>query len=206
MYHSTSEFTEKGLSQLVDHSQPLSAIFFSYNDVGSFKANDVITRNGLTVTIKSGDTDYNHLLKILGLGIIADMQDDPVMKFEAIEGFRRKSEEGLQRATADADTLVSSESDALVVLYAGLTSFDQSLDFGCSIRERAPKTRLVVVTCDCDWRRKEFRLKHLVANGTVHAVVTTTRCGGVDAMGKLVENFVSYWTENVPEPAIRINH
>ena len=81
----------------------------------------------------------------------------------------------------------------LAVVYAGLSAFQESLDYARKIRKSNPQCKVVVLTCDCDPRMKELVLAKALENGEIDEAIMTSECGGYYGMREILDGFVAAW-------------
>lgn len=186
------DFLKSIVPVLVNNKKSLSALFVSYNRIGEYEDGPVETdKEGLKVIIQNG----YRLESPLAFAMIRS-GDDELMSI----GHQTFYDEGhiaqmnLERKMARVDlTKESGVADVLVVIYAGLRAFKETLAYAGDIREQCPDSTIVILTCDCDIYQKERSLDPLIASGEIDHVVTTESCGGRDASRKMVEGLIAAW-------------
>ena len=71
------------------------------------------------------------------------------------------------------------DSSFLAVVYAGLSAFNEAVEFARKIKNDNPAAKVVIVTCDCDLNHKARGLVPMLQDKELDAVVITSGCGGV---------------------------
>ncbi|MGB7957765.1 MAG: hypothetical protein WCF77_02895 [Minisyncoccia bacterium] len=99
----------------------------------------------------------------------------------------------------EAKLKIESQANAslLAVVYAGLSAFDEALEFARKVKQDRPDAKVVIVTCDCDLRRKASILEPMLQSEELEAVVVTHWCGGRSTMRDILEKIVEVWPVSV---------
>ncbi len=191
---SVEEFTGRRIPEIVAESgRGLSALFCTYNSVHGFSSGEVLTgKPGLTIQVYSGGAFPENLaLSVVAIKLgLMDLH-------HAIEAHgcqrSREAQSTTEVAMASALQMAAKGGKMLVVVYAGLRAFNEALIYTSTLRRQVPDATIVVLTCDCDLRRKEEQLKEFVSSGVVSNVVVTPNCGGRGDMGQIVNALITAW-------------
>lgn len=192
-----SAFIENVIPCLIAGKNRLSAVFASYNRIGSRKDGLVETnKESLCILVQNGFLEYSPLA-IVALLIPENDVRQAGCNLMTEEG--RRSQQVLQEklaATMPAADEVGA--DMLAVVYAGLSAFDEALVYARGIRGQYPQATIVILTCDCDLRRKEQVLGPLVESGEINHIVVTGFCGGEKDSEEILDGLVSAWPTTIP--------
>lgn len=188
VFQSVEQFVEQEIPNLLNGKKKLTAVFATYNDVYGYSNGSVDTScDDLNVTVVQGQPN--------GPSINAFMR-----VYSAIAGGDYNASEA-HAENEDAQSTVEERfgsvsrqinDDLLVVMYAGLTAFKKTVDFACKLH--GPHTTVVILTCDCDSRRKGHALMPFLKSGVLHSVIETYQCGGASPMGEILDGLVAAWS------------
>ena len=174
MFVTMNCFIRMGLGTLIAGARKLHVVFATYKRVPGYPTGPVATgKDGLTIQVQDGNNP-------------------------AVSG----AEEAAQ-AVVEESLEIEARSDAtlLVVIYAGLSAFDQGVDFARKVKEDHPAAKVVILTCDCDLTWKSRKLTPLLENKELDAVVVTDECGGRGAMRDILKAVIASWPVPVRFPA-----
>lgn len=181
----TDDFVKNTLPGLLAGKATLRCHFVTYRYITDFPAGEVaVDKPGLSIHVsEGGDTSFIATAFLLVKG-------DP----RAIE---QESAAQLEVAV-DRSSLPQNDEPFMLVVYAGLTAFRETLDFIQDVRKRSPSAQIVAMSCDCDPRAKSMSLEPLLKDGTINAVTWCHVCGGRDDMAKVLRGVIEHWQ---PAPA-----
>ena len=190
-FSSVQQWASVGVPAIVGKSTTLDALFVSYNMVGNRRPGAQGTgKQGLRVLVQNGYADPSQLARtIFAFG------DSPEVVSRGVRLMETAAKIG-QRTVEDgvAETLAENKSEnILLVLYAGLSAFAESVRFARTFKSQHPTAHIVVLTCDCDFGEKARTLLHLRELGQVNDLVVTGKCGGEEDMDHMLRAVVKAW-------------
>jgi hypothetical protein len=198
MFTNEFDFVATGINALTANTKELHVLFSTYNCVAGYGDGPVNTgKEGLTIEVRNGDLEYSpvaDLVYALGTPLAA-------IGAAAMEEDARDAEATLEAAIAIEAIESKDNGTLIVVVYAGLSAFDEAVAFARRIKQSQPGAKVVVVTCNCDLRYKEPVLEPMLQDKELEAVVVTPECGGRGTMRDILEGFVAAWPNNVPAVA-----
>ena len=187
----TSDFVEGKLSELIAGRTSLNVLFATYNNVSGFSDGEVAhEKPGLKVVVQNGNLRYSSFAAVGGL--VGFVKRDEALCDAAEEAGNEEAREAqrmLERKLEQAPDM----SQAIAVVYAGLSAFDEALELARTIKRGNANAIIVVVTCDCDSSRKQRVLEPLLASEEIASVVMTSNCGGRATMGKICQAVIDRW-------------
>ena len=188
MFTHEPDFVSGGIKPLIDGVRKLHVLFATYNTVAGYRSGPVQTgRDGLTIQVQNGNLVYSPLTDLIWLG-----PHDPLGKLGAqIMDAEGRAAQKMVESSLQIETGESAE--FIAVIYAGLSAFDEALAMGRKIKAERPKSKVVIVTCDCAIERKAQTLNPLLQNKEIEAVVVTNTCGGRQTMRSILDGVMSQW-------------
>lgn len=192
MFTNTDDFLAVGLPTILAGVKKLNVLFATYNNVAGYESGPVETgKEGLAIQISDGDLEYSPVADLVFSG------DLMLAKIGA-----RAMDEEARAAQAELESALkinaAEDTSFLAVIYAGLSAFDEAVEFARKIKEDNPAAKVVVVTCDCDLNRKARVLFPMLQAKELDAVVATSECGGRATMCDILEKVVNDWPANPP--------
>ena len=198
MFLSPDAFLRERLPEILGGKTTLGALFATYNEVAGHPSGSVTTRKpGLTVLVQNGSLQYseasyaalcfgewnlgNPVGDAIGMmGIDMQHREACVAQASVVQRLG-----GVRTALGDAPVLS--------VIYAGLSAFDESVDFARALRKDIPQAHIVVVTCTCDGDQKMPTLRRAIDAGEIEDAVFTDGCGGYGTMRDILDTLITAW-------------
>lgn len=90
---------------------------------------------------------------------------------------------------------VLNNSDQLIVVYAGISGFQEFFDYACVLKRDFPQATVVVLTCDCHIARKEKILDDSIVAREIDYAVYTENCGGRRSMSDILKMLIFLWPQ-----------
>lgn len=166
----------------------LHVVLATYNEVFGYKDGAVETgKDGLTISIQSGHLSYSQLvLPSLLSGHFELMRlGSKMMDTEGREA---------QSKLESTFTIEGQPGDMfLVIIYAGLSAFDEAIEMARKAKRNNPTAKVIVVTCDCELRKKTYTLRPMLDSREIDSVVVDRECGGRGAMKTILEGVINMW-------------
>jgi hypothetical protein len=181
-------FVREELPRINADRPKLRAIFATYNSVAGYDSGPVWAAGGLTVQVANGG-----LPPPVGLmfAMIADPSGGAAAEFRKDYARQGAASQGaVESQIAELGDLGDGD-DILAVVYAGVTAFQQSVEFVLELRRRAPQAVIVLVTCSCGSDRKQRWLQPIMESGIIDSVIETPECGGERTMGALLDTLIA---------------
>lgn len=192
MFTNEADFVATGINALIANTDRLHVLFATYNNVAHYESGPVDTKNDcLTIQVQNGDLDYSpitDLVYLLGTPLAA------------VGGAAMEEEARDAQSALEASLAIEYKENTLfiAVVYAGLSAFDEALDFARSVKKDQPAAKVVIVTCNCDLGHKDRVLEPLLQSKELDAVIVTYECGGRATMRDVLEGFMAAWPKDAP--------
>ncbi|MBI4280954.1 hypothetical protein HY628_02040 [Candidatus Uhrbacteria bacterium] len=200
-FYSVEDFVRERLPELIVGKPWLHAVFATYNAVEGYGNGAVETdKSGLTVIVRSGGFNYS-FGTLLGLtsAVMAGPFDPAGREMGRLAGDQMRDEANIAFASiapgVAGEVRHQDQANTLLVIYAGLTVFRESIDLARGLRQGAHGVTVVVVSCLCDRRVKEEELRSLLEAGDLAAVVFSHECGARGAMSDILRALMAAWPE-----------
>ena len=195
MFTNRDEFIATGIGPLIAGAERLHVLFATYNNVAAYENGPVETdKDGLTIQVQNGNLEYSptaDLIYFIGtpLGEIGSQA--------------MRSEARAAQSELESKLKIEAQKNAsfLAVIYAGLSAFDEAIEMARKVKQEYVASKVVIVTCDCDFGRKHRTLDPMLASGQIDTVVETYECGGFATMRDILRATINSWPARVPVPA-----
>ena len=187
-----NSFIDQDLRAIVHDSAKLHALFITYNEVYGYPLGLVETCNpNLTISVHSGGCRPPSPLDMAMLLV-------PDLRINVLACMTREQQVTdafltAKRHLGQARQHVGDQKKILVVLYVGLTAWQESADYARDIRAMLPEAMIVVLTCDCDLQDKLVTLQRLHDEGALNKAIVTPRCRGCGDMRDILEGLINTW-------------
>lgn len=194
MYQRTDDFIANTLPAIIAGKKALTALFVTYKTVGRHPSGEVLSdKPGLKMVVKSGNHDTYSMQTITSL-TLGLFPGNKVSRAMGDSLFKAEGHAAMSKLRASLNDLEPETSgQVLVILYAGLSAFDEAVDYAKELRTRFSNLTIVVVTCDCDVNGKMKKLQPLLNNHSIDHVAVTHRCGGQMEMGEILDSLAEQW-------------
>lgn len=193
---SVEEFISRRIPEIVaEGRRGLNALFCTYNSVHGLQSGRLQTsKPGLSVQIHAGGAfpDWrNFLVSTIAFQFgdqetLSSLQEqanvDSCASQKSVESTAGKALEGIPQ-----------DEGVLVVIYAGLRAFNETIRYISNLYLQLPRAVIVVLTCTCELSRKEEQLRGLVSSRVISDVLITKDCGGHQDMAQIVRALVDKW-------------
>ncbi|MCX6778987.1 MAG: hypothetical protein NTU97_02035 [Candidatus Magasanikbacteria bacterium] len=156
---------------------------------------------GLRIFIQNGNVSYDPRVEGALVASVFAGPFDPLM---SDLGNRASSQILKEQATSAQDEVVSryeglktdlqESANVLAVVYSGLTGFARTNEFVKQLRAEQPHAHIFVVTCDCEYRKKQETYAPLLATGAITGVIFTRECGGRAFMEEIMNQIIQTWS------------
>lgn len=179
-------------------AERLHVLFATYRTVDGISPGTVEPKPGLLIDVRSGIDDYSPVASSLLLSPLLAREDElEVAGLLAATGAYLMDQEG-QDAQAAVDRGLSELAvpeghQFLAVCYAGLAAFQQALQSATKMKSRAPGSKVILVTCDCNLAKKRVDLQPHLDEGEIDLLVVTPYCGGEQTMRYILDTIVNSW-------------
>lgn len=189
------KFISNQLAELIIGKSFLTALFATYKEVYGYKSGLVKTeKTGLKVIVRNGHMAFDSSA-VAGLWIGASFSfRDPEARaigVAAVASERSRAKAAQQRVENQLG--LEKDGNVLAVVYAGLSAFEEAVDFATHLKQGSSQVTAVVLTCDCNLSRKERQLLSLMEAGQIDHGIFTRECGGFGTMKNILEKLVSIW-------------
>ena len=195
MFTNKADFIATGINALIANTESLYVLFATYNNVAGYKSGSVDTgREDLMIQVQSGDLVYSPAANLVyAVGTPLGKVGAEVMHEDACEA----------QSTLEAAIAIEPGENvtSVAVIYAGISAFEEVVDFIRRIKQDLPDTKVVLLTCNCDLQHKGYVLEPMLQNKELEAVVVTHECGGRMAMRDILDGFIAAWPNKVPAAA-----
>jgi len=191
MFTNETAYVATGINDLIANTNRVHVLFATYNNVADYGSGPVDTKKeGLTIQVQNGDLEYSPITDLVFLF---------GTPFVEIGGAAMDKEARDAQSALEASLAIEHGEDAslIAIVYAGLSAFDEALDFGRRVKKDQPTAKVIIVTCNCHMDHKGPALEPLLQNKELEAVIVTDECGGRRTMRGLLEGFVTAWPNNV---------
>ncbi len=176
------------MRNLLKDSNELHVHFATYKECNSIYQNDI---PGLTVTVTSGDMEPYSMFHLAGV-----LSNDSRINNIAVNEMETMGREAQSVVSGnifrDLDT---NDKPLMVVIYGGLTAFDEALDMAKDLKSKQPQAVVIMVTCDCEPQMKRRQMTPLLEDNTLSAVVETYMCGGRRTFRSIMEAVITQFPE-----------
>lgn len=195
-YISVEDFLRQELPKLIAEKRTLNALFATYGQVESYQSGPVNTgRIGLNIVVQAGNyVTTDSILKAssasLSLALAGDLEGSHAIS----EASRQPAISAQANLTSEVAGALEKEEcqDFLAIVYAGLSAFEQALEFAQKIKKNAA-ANVAVLTCNCNLFRKSVALVPLLLSKELSHVIVTPACGGVRQMKEILEGLINAW-------------
>jgi hypothetical protein len=174
-------------SRLAELSSPsnLYALFASYNDIPNYIGAITSSRADLDIVVQEGYLIAAIDVATMGLvALSAGDFDTAALASEHLRSEGREAQASLEKKVSQ----IPLDRPVLVVIYAGLSAWQESLDFATTIKAQNDRATIVVVTCDCRLDKKIPVFQQLLAESKIDDVVVDSQCGGRRAMSEIIKS------------------
>lgn len=177
---------------LVDTSKPLRVVAVTYNSVSGFADGLHRPVNNLEIRVFAGGyVPYNGNFVLARQVMQAAMAGADVREILLSEaGAARNIMAGLATRVAAGD-----EKPTIYIVYVGRQAFYEAFDFAKELKHDEPQSRVVVVSCNCDYAQRTQFFEHAVAADEVDGYIMGKYCGGHDAMGDAVRALITAYAK-----------
>jgi hypothetical protein len=183
VYQTVESFTGEYLPPILAKRKKMNVAFVTYNCVDGHGNGVVNKESSLRVTIVNGGRPLAGLADAL-----------PSLLVDA-RGFIDNQELLAKQAQREISLNKTSPPKLdLLVIYAGIMAFNETLDELEAFKVRSPETLVVVVTCNCSLELKSRKLNTLKHAGLISEVVVGDECGGRISMRRLLEALSAAWS------------
>lgn len=187
--------------ELLAGANRLHALFATYRTVRGINPGTVEPKPGLRIDVYSGIQNYTSAVNVLFLGpFLVSKVVDPQEAGDLLLAVSKQMDTEGQTAQAAVErnlsTLAITEGYKFIAdCYAGLTAFEQALQSATKMKSRAPGSKVILVTCDCNLGVKRSTLEPRLAASEIDFLVVTPYCGGEDTMRDILEAIVNAWPQ-----------
>ena len=202
------DFIDNVLSKIIKDKKQLCAVFATYNEVMDYDDGVVETgKPGLSIVVQNGYNDClnDNILKAMSIDNAILHRPDVVREMmhagiKPESATKRVSQMYGRSAQTDVEEKLSESGevckhkDMIIFTYAGLSAFDEALDFTISFKEKYPNATSVVLVCDCNIEKKRRKIEPHFGKG-VDLVTELRFCGGQGTMKKVLEKLIAIWPE-----------
>lgn len=190
MFTQPKSFVSDTLPALIAGVGGMHLLLATYNSVSGYESGDVETGvEGLTIHVQNGNLHYSPMTDLVFYGGELGRIGAEAMDAEG------------QAAQASLESNVKIENDEgtllFSIVYAGVSAFDEAVDFARKIKKDHPTAKIVVLTCDCGLNSKKRDLLPMLQDKVFEEVIVTNRCGGEDIMSYLLESIKDAWASKV---------
>lgn len=198
---SPEEFVSNVLPGVIAGAEKLSAVFLTYNSLGNYVSPDEFVEpatRGLYVYVHDSDKRHttDEIIDQVRRGYAAiennDMDTIHQMNVAHISECQHGLSTAVSKFSRSRDALSQSEK-TLVIVYAGLSVFHDSLRVARTFHQEVPNAFVVVLTCDCNLREKQLNLDSAVTKQEIQSVVVTSECGGRGPMKSFIDALINLW-------------
>ncbi len=192
-----AEFIGSTIPALIAGKSNLTATFATYNEVDGYRDGFVDTKKtGLVINVQNGNRSMLGTAGNLWF-MMSENRKDVNYGINAEEEASREAQLVAKDKIAKVLPALGDKEGILVVIYAGLHAFNESIESARALRKELAEAIIVVLTCDCEIRSKERVLAPLVGIGEINHVVVTPWCGGRSSMKEILDGLIASW----PAPA-----
>lgn len=193
------QFVRERIPVLIAKKRQLQIVFVTHREVGGREGyreypNGYVAmpHPGLTIKVQTCETS-DALAEQFLAEATRENPNDPRL-FERV----------YDRVTADAlrvlehrmrtRGIIERATETIIVLYAGLSGFRESLAFAERFRQDGgDRLRVILVTCDCELWQKRPDLERACASGVLDEALMAKHCGAREDLAMILEGFVEAW-------------
>ncbi len=190
-----SQFNSLVIPELIQNKQSLQAVFMTYKTITGYPNGTIIdSLPGLRLEVRSSNSSFELVDQAFAFAGLQALAQGDINSAEAFGRMGDAESRQAQKVVGVSAPIIEDSERVLLVIYAGLSAFEEALAFARSFKMMHKNGSVVVLTCDCDVKRKMKDLNRLVEQGEIANVVVTSECGGRGAMRKMIEGLISAWS------------
>lgn len=190
-----SQFNSLVIPEIIQDKQSLQAVFMTYKTIAGYPSGAVIdSLPGLKIEVRSSNSSFELVDQAFAFAGLQALVRGDINSAEAFDRMGDAESRQAQKVVGVSAPIIENNKTVLLVIYAGLSAFEEALAFARSFKKRYENGFVVVLTCDCDLKRKMEELNRLVEQGDITRVVVTSECGGRGPMAKMIEGLIGAWS------------